>query len=93
MFAQDVKELPSSRLRVDFGNDIGCVVVTGHGEIIEPDLAVRVGEALERLRDWKGTTRYAEGRTLSLTPERLRLEEVLRSPALSRARSTGALCG
>ena len=54
------EELPSSRLRVDFGNDIGCVVVTGHDEITEPDLAARVGAgagASARLRRAPSATR------------------------------------
>ena len=48
---------------MDFGNDIGCVVVKmGHDDYPPARiLAARVGEALERLRAWQGTTRYAGG--------------------------------
>ncbi len=91
MFVLDSTDLPSSRLRVDFGNDIGCVVVTGHGEISDPDLAYRVEQALNRLRAAKGTERYAPGRMLATRAEHLRLGEVLQSPALYE-RAVRALC-
>jgi hypothetical protein len=81
----------SRRLRVDFGAEIGCVVVTGRDEIRDPDLPSRVRRALGRLRDANGTERYGPGRPLSLTPEHLRVAEVLSSPALYE-RAIRALC-
>ena len=91
VFALDAMGSASSRMRVDFGDNIGCVVVTGHDEITDPDLAYRVEQALGRLRDAKGTERYASTRPLATRPEHLRLEDVLRSSALYE-RAVRALC-
>lgn len=91
MFVVDPNHPAWKRLRVDFGHEIGCVVVTGRDEISDPDLAYRVGQALGRLRDAKGTERYAPGRALATKAEPLRLKEVLSSPALYE-RAVRALC-
>jgi hypothetical protein len=91
LFAFDATARASSRLTVDFGDEIGCVVLTGRDEITDPDLAYRVEQALGRLHAAKGTERYAPGRQLAIRPEHLRLEEVLQSPALYE-RTVRALC-
>jgi hypothetical protein len=91
LFALDKITRASSRLTVDFGDEIGCVVVTGHGEIIDPNLAYRVEQALGRLGGAKGTERYAPGRALATKPEHLRLEDLLQTSALYE-RTVRALC-
>jgi hypothetical protein len=92
MYDEEVSlfKTPAS-LRIQFGEQIGCVVVTGRHPLAGRSLADRVGKSLERLVKRKGTERYAPGRAVQVKPQEIALAEAL-SSTVHYERAVRALC-
>ncbi|HEY0553291.1 MAG TPA: hypothetical protein VGG20_03440, partial [Thermoanaerobaculia bacterium] len=93
MYDEEVSLLDTpASLRIQFGQQIGCVVVTGRHPLAGRSLTDRVGESLDRLMRRKGTERFAPGRAIQVKPQEIALAKAL-SSTVQYERAVRALCG
>jgi hypothetical protein len=93
LYEQSDFPLPPSRpagLRVDFGNEVGCVVVTGSHRPPGLSQGQRVGDALRRFTRQLGGGNVS-GRPVRTTPEVINAEAALETSA-AYERTIRALC-